>query len=129
MSSASDEKKWSAARSGPRTSSLCELSVSYEGYSEDIQTRPPDISARGMFINTTRIFPEGAVLNVRFRLAHTGAEVQTRCEVRYCHAGIGIGVEFIGISPADVESIEKEIQLGTAGVANRKSSDTNKVRS
>lgn len=128
MSSGTDEKKWSATRSGPRMSSLCELSVSYEGYSEDIQTRPPDISTRGMFINTSRSFPEGAVLNVRFRLALTGAEVTTRCEVRYCHPGVGIGVEFIGISAEDVGAIEKEIQLGTAGIANRKSSHSNKVR-
>lgn len=128
MSSASERKKWSSTRAAQRVSSLCDLSVSYEGYSEDIQTRPPDISTRGMFINTSRSFPEGAVLNVQFRLAITGAEVRTRCEVRYCLPGVGVGVEFVDISPEGVQAIEKEIQLGTSGARNDKSRRTSKVQ-
>jgi hypothetical protein len=62
-----------------------------------------------MFFNTTRIFPEGAILNLRFRLALTGAEIQTRCEVRYCLPGVG--VEFTGMSDAAVRKIEREIKL------------------
>ena len=128
MSSGSGGNNWNSTRGVPRVSSLCELSVSYEGYSENIQTRPPDISTRGMFINTSRSFPEGAVLNVRFRLAMTGAEVRTRCEVRYCLPGVGVGVEFVEISPEGVQAIEKEIQLGTAGAGSEKSRRTNKVQ-
>jgi hypothetical protein len=82
-----------------RFSSLQDLSVTYEGHSEDVATRPPDISTRGMFINTTRNFPVGAVLTV----------ITTRAEVRYCLAGVGIGVEFVEISPQSVRAIEAEI--------------------
>jgi hypothetical protein len=128
MRSRSGEKKWHSTRGVPRVSSLCDLSVSYEGYSENIQTRPPDISTRGMFINTSRSFPEGAVLIVQFRLAMTGAEVRTRCEVRYCLPGVGVGVEFIEISREGVEAIEKEIQLGTAGSNSEKSRRSSKVQ-
>jgi hypothetical protein len=92
-----------------RFSSLRDLSVTYEGHSEDIVTRPPDISTRGMFINTTRAFPEGAVLMVRFKLAHSGVEVSTRAEVRYCLPGVGVGVEFQGISTQETKAIEDEI--------------------
>ena len=113
---------WSAARLAPRFSSLCELSVSYEGHSEDVATRPPDISTRGMFINTGRTFPEGAVLNVRFRLTLSGVQIRSRCEVRYCLPGVGVGVEFIEISAEDVQAIEKEIKLGTARPAKKKAS-------
>jgi len=102
---------WTAPRSAKRFSSLRDLSVSYEGHSEDIVTRPPDISTRGMFINTTRTFPEGAVLNVRFRLALSGAEVHSRAEVRYCLPGVGVGVEFIDISDESVQAIEREIEI------------------
>lgn len=102
---------WDTPRTAKRFSSLRELSVSYEGHSEDIVTRPPDISARGMFINTTRIFPEGAVLNVKFRLAISGYEVRSRAEVRYCLAGVGVGVEFIDISRECVRAIEREIEV------------------
>ena len=65
----------------------------------------------GMFITAAGAFPEGTVLNLSFRLAVTGVEVRTRCEVRYCHPGIGIGVEFIGLSPEAAGAIERELSL------------------
>lgn len=102
-------KDWGAARAAERYSSLRDLSVAYEGHSDTIATRLPDISTRGMFINTPKHFPEGAVLNVRFRLARTGAEVQSRCEVRYCLDGVGVGVEFVNISPKARLAIEQEL--------------------
>jgi len=109
MSRAGSGKAFDSGRMAPRISSLRELSVTYEGHSEELITRPPDISTRGMFINTNRVFPEGAVLKVAFRLALTGARIHTRAEVRYCLAGVGVGVEFVEISAADVEAIEREI--------------------
>ncbi|MGB6483415.1 MAG: PilZ domain-containing protein [Candidatus Acidiferrales bacterium] len=107
--SAKAPKNWSAARAAERYSSLRDLYVTYEGHSDTIATRLPDISSRGMFINTSRHFPEGAVLNVRFRLAHTGVEVQSRCEVRYCLDGVGVGVEFVNIPPRVAMAIEEEL--------------------
>lgn len=67
-----------------------------------------------MFINTNRRLAEGAVLNLQFRLALSGAEIRTRCEVRYCLPGVGVGVEFIGISTDEVRAIEKEIELAAS---------------
>ena len=101
----------------PRISNVRDLSVRYEGRDEDVRTRPPDISARGMFINTSQEFPEGAILNVRFKLALSGTEIRARGEVRYCHAGVGVGVEFMDIPQKFVKAIEKEIELsvGRAG--------------
>jgi hypothetical protein len=64
-----------------------------------------------MFINTSRVFPEGSVLSLQFRLAISDREVLTRCEVRYCLPGVGVGVEFIGISPQAVQTIEQEVAL------------------
>lgn len=115
-------KPWTSQRIAPRISSLSELSVTYEGHSENIVTHPPDISTRGMFINTNRRFPEGAVLNVRFRLARSGEEVQTRAEVRYCLPGVGVGVEFVEISAEAARAIEEEIQLHEQGHAPGRSS-------
>lgn len=111
MSSANDQKAWSVARTVPRISSLRELSVTYEGHSEQVAVRPPDVSTRGMFINTSRHFPEGAVLNVQFRLAQTGVEITSRAEVRYCLPGVGVGVEFVDISEEAVRAIEREFKL------------------
>ena len=91
-------------RSSPRVYGVREITISYEGQNEEILVRPPNLSVRGMFINTGRTFPEGAVLNLRFALVLTGAEVRTRCEVRYCQAGVGIGVEFIGLAAGILEN-------------------------
>jgi hypothetical protein len=111
------------SRLTPRFSSLSDLSVTYEGHGEEVPTHPPDISTRGMFFNTTHHFSEGAVLNMRFRLASSGVEIQTRAEVRYCLSGVGVGVEFVDISPKAIRAIEEEIasRVKTGETANSRS--------
>lgn len=105
--------KSTGARASQRVYSLRKIAISYEGQDENIIIKPPNVSTRGMFINTSRTFPEGAVLNVCFELALSNAEIQTRCEVRYCQPGIGVGVEFIGLSAEARELIEQEIESNT----------------
>jgi hypothetical protein len=123
MSSGTNTHTRKKSRITPRFSSLRDLSVTYEGHSENVATHPPDISTRGMFFNTNRTFPEGAVLNVQFRLANSGVEIQTRAEVRYCLSGVGVGVEFVDISPKAVRAIEEEIaSRGKAGESARSDS-------
>lgn len=104
-----------ASRQEDRYSQISELTLAYEGFTEEIELRPPDLSAHGMFINTSRDFPEGSILKLRFRISRTGAVVETRCEVRYCLSGVGIGVEFIGISPASARAIEEGLGVSFAG--------------
>jgi len=111
--SVKEHKSNIAARKEARYPQLSELSVAYEGFTEEIILRPPDLSPHGMFINTAKEFPEGAILKLRFRMARRGILVQTRCEVRYRLSGVGIGVEFIDISPDSVRAIEEEIGLRT----------------
>jgi hypothetical protein len=98
------------ARREPRMQHFSELHISYEGQAYELQIRAPDLSPHGMFVNTTTHFPEGAIVIVRFRLTLSEVEVQTRCEVRYCLPGIGIGVEFVGLGAEQVRAIEKELQ-------------------
>ena len=113
-------------RNSPRVHSLRSISLSYEGHSEQVATRPPDVSVHGMFINTSRSFPEGAVLNLRFLLSLSGVEIQTRCEVRYCLKGVGVGVEFLGITPEAVHEIEREVRLCAKQSAGNKRSGRKK---
>jgi hypothetical protein len=103
-------KVFVAARRELRLPQLLEIRMNYEGNGENIPLRPPDISLHGMFVNTSTHFPEGAIVNLRFRLTRSNVEVQTRGEVRYCLPGIGIGVEFVGIRPEAVRAIEREIR-------------------
>jgi hypothetical protein len=110
-------------RTGRRVHSLGKIEVRYEGCDDPVATRLPDISTGGMFINTPRSFPAGAVLDLRFRLELTGAEVRTRGEVRYCLPGVGVGVEFIDTPHQAVEAILAEMDAADQlKAANRKSS-------
>lgn len=95
-------------RQAQRFAHYCELSINYEGASLEIPVRAPDISTRGMFINTAQRFPEGAVLRICFRLSRTHVLITARGEVRYCLAGVGIGVEFIGLPEEAQRAIEEE---------------------
>jgi hypothetical protein len=108
-----EDKSDTENRRDIRYPQLSELSMIYEGFEEDICVRPPDLSPHGMFINTSNEYPQGAVLKLRFRLLRTGVMIQTRCEVRYCLKGVGVGVEFVAIPPEFVRAIEDEIAVAT----------------
>lgn len=102
---------YSVQRTNPRTANYRDLCMSYEGSHEELPVRAPDLSTSGLFINTSRYFPQGAVLSLSFRLARSGREVKARGEVRYCISGVGVGVEFVDISEEDRHAIEAD---GTA---------------
>jgi len=105
-------------RQAERYAHYRELSIVYEGTSQDIPVRAPDISIHGMFINTAQKFPEGAVLRICFRLARTHYLVTARGEVRYCLPGVGVGVEFIAL-PEDAQHAIEEEAAGVAYEAQR----------
>ena len=92
---------------------LSDLSVVYEGATEGIPVHLPDLSTRGMFINTPEQFPKGAVLKLHFRLIHSGYELNARAEVRHCVPGVGVGVEFVTLTPEALRAIEDEIQMAS----------------
>jgi len=109
VSSRKTKEEEISSRRSPRYAQFSELSLTYEGQTEEVPSRTPDISPLGMFINTPRRFPEGAVMKLRFRLSRSGTEVHARAEVRYCLPGVGIGVEFIGLEAEYLRAIEEEI--------------------
>jgi len=96
-----------------RIQQLSDVHLTFEGRGSEIPIRTPDLSPHGMFVNTSTHFPEGAIVNLRFRLTHSNLEVQTRGEVRYCLPGIGIGVEFVEIGVEAAQAIEKELRVFT----------------
>ncbi|MBI4443994.1 MAG: PilZ domain-containing protein [Acidobacteria bacterium] len=98
-------------RQDKRCTLFSELCLVYEGQSEELPVRLPDLSVKGMFINTGRYFPVGAVLKVRFRLSRLDRVIQARGEVRYCLPDVGIGVEFLDLTSEAARAIEKELQL------------------
>jgi hypothetical protein len=111
MTAVKIKKDWATARLALRIHSIRQIAVQYEGTEERIISRVPDVSTTGMFINTSRTYAEGAVLNLSFCLALSGLEVQARGEVRYTLPGVGVGVQFVDIAENAIHSIEREIQL------------------
>ena len=111
MTTAKTIKDWETSRLALRIHSIRQIAVQYEGTEERIISRVPDVSTTGMFINTSRAYDEGAVLNLSFSLALSGVEVQARGEVRYSLPGVGVGVQFVDITENAIHSIEREIQL------------------
>jgi hypothetical protein len=109
MSVITSSKGEATRRKDVRTPQLSDLTMDYEGSTEHIHVRPPDLSASGMFVNTDKFLPNGAILNLTFRLARTGAVIHARCEVRYCLKGVGVGVEFIDLAPQAEIAIKDEI--------------------
>jgi hypothetical protein len=120
MSGGGNKRDWDTIRFSNRVHSLREISISYEGGTQVVSIRPPDVSTRGMFVNTSEKFPEGAVLNLRFCLDLSGVEVQARGEVRYCIPSVGVGIEFIAMSQKGIRAIEKEIELVHGKLPRRK---------
>src|SRR5213078_4249702 len=87
---------------------LGDLYVVYEGSTEEFQVHLPDLSTRGMFIPTRRLFPIGSVLKVRFWLPHSGFLVNARARVRRILPDSGIVVEFVEIPCKALGAIKKE---------------------
>ncbi len=111
MSFAREVKERTGTRTFHRYRCFSDLSITYEGYGGDVPLHAPDLGPRGMFIHTSLHFPEGAVIRVKFRLSRSNFQVSARAEVRYRLPDVGIGVEFIEISPEAQQAIEEELGI------------------
>jgi PilZ domain-containing protein len=89
----------------------CQLVAIFEGENQGAPVHPPDLSTLGMFINTREDLSVGAVLNLNFRLLLSEVEVGVRAQVRRTMPGVGVGVEFLDLSPIAKRAIEQELEL------------------
>ena len=108
-----EERPGPEHRTNSRYSAYSDLRLTYEGSSTELSIRVPDISPKGMFVNTTLQFPEGTVLKVNFRLPKSGVTIHARAEVRYFLKDVGVGLEFISLDEPSKEAIEREMSQRT----------------
>ncbi len=87
-----------------------DLKIVYDGIGDVVYERSPDLSTRGMFINTPRSYPTGAQIQLRFDLLRTGVIVRALGDVRYCLPGIGVGVHFVDLPEYARAAIETELE-------------------
>lgn len=90
----------------------CHLALVFEGATDHAPVHPPDLSTRGMFINTPDNLSVGSLLRLQFRLALTNLPIAVEAVVRHVVDGIGVGVEFINLSPEVEWAVEREMQAG-----------------
>lgn len=70
--------------------------------------RSADLSAGGMFIESIAAFPRDTVLKLKFKLGdNDSAPVVVQARVLYVAKGIGVGVEFMDLTPEDRTRIER----------------------
>ena len=86
-----------------------DLRIICNGLAAATDTRPPDLSPDGMFVNTPLGFSPGTTIQLRFDLICTGAVVEGRGRVRYWVPGVGVGVEFVDLAAPCRAAIEREL--------------------
>lgn len=99
-----------------------DLRIICNGLATTTDTRPPDLSPEGMFVNTPCAVMPGAVLQVRFDLVCTGAVIEAQGKVRYWIPGVGVGVQFVDLPAPCRAAIEQELDWKKAGGRARLSS-------
>ena len=69
-----------------------------------------DVSTGGMFVETSIPCEVGTRVEVRFHLNDRDPIIVTSAETKYIVPNLGMGVEFIDLSPSDRERIENYVQ-------------------
>ena len=98
------------AREAGRYEVPYDLDVVYDGSTERLPVHFPDLSTGGMFIHTPEQFSVGSILKLHLRLINSGQELNARAKVCHYVPAVGIGVEFIDLSPEALYAIEEEIR-------------------
>jgi len=98
-------------RGAPRTAFRCEVEC------EEVESgaRPPnprvsDISASGVYIDTTITFPVGSIVNLRFTLP--SLQMRVSAEVVHSMPAMGMGLRFLDVTPAQRAAIEEIVDSG-----------------
>jgi len=70
------------------------------------------IGLQGMFIETNEPPLDGSTVALRFHLDDGGPMISASAAVRYIVTNLGIGVEFLGLPPADLTRIDVYVAKG-----------------
>lgn len=93
-------------RAAIRVGYLCE--VECEGAdNRRFQSRISDLSIEGAFVDSIATYPEGSLVNLKFKVRST--EIRVTAQVRYCMPQIGMGVRFSDLKPGDQAAIAEVV--------------------
>jgi hypothetical protein len=78
----------------------------HDGYSPmPMRVSATDISARGCYVETISPYPIGTSLMVD--LSFAAGTITTRSFVRACYPGVGMGIEFMGLTPEQEQRFQQ----------------------
>ena len=79
---------------------------------EDIGIRRcSDISVNGMYLESVSSILPDSILHLTFRLNETDTEpIRVTARVLYQHESVGVGLNFISLSPTDRDKLEEYVQ-------------------
>jgi hypothetical protein len=66
-----------------------------------------DVSVGGMFVSTKNPFPQDCEVALSFRLRAADAPLSCRGKIVYAIAGMGMGIEFAGLSEQGRQALQK----------------------
>lgn len=101
------------SRRAPRVTLATEILCSGEAGSA--RSSAGDLSVGGMFVELTRLpFRPRDIVKIAFALPGSADRIEARSEVRYIQEGIGMGVQFLEIRPADLERVARFVAAAEA---------------
>ena len=72
--------------------------------------RCSDLSVGGMYLETVHAFPIGSLVDLQFKLHDEDqSPIKVQARVFYVHNGVGVGLGFVNLNPADLDKIKKFI--------------------
>ena len=81
-----------------------------------MQTNATDMSGRGCYVETLIAVPVGTRVNVTFWLNEE--KLTTTAVVRASDAGVGMGIEFIGLDDEKQTSLQHSLENSASGITN-----------
>jgi uncharacterized protein (TIGR02266 family) len=108
------EQGQAAARAAPRLG--LQMPVDYQSLKSFQPARSLDVSARGMFVHTSQVFPVGEELLVRFNLPGVAHPFKTVGRVMWSSASetpqgvpAGMGIQFLDLTTEELSTIERYV--------------------
>ncbi len=73
--------------------------------------RCSDISIGGMYLDTVNEFAMGSTLTLRFKLRESDpGPIEVQARVTYIHPNVGVGLEFMDLSPEIQQQIQSLVE-------------------
>jgi hypothetical protein len=111
-----DVPKPSNRRRRPRHRINFNLELRDQRMNIPLRVNATDISGNGCYIESILPLPVGTNLNVEFWIDEE--RIKTNAIVRTCDPGVGMGIEFFGLTPEMQDAFQKHLEkLDPAGIS------------